>query len=95
MPHCHGHNCQGGYGGHRGHCPQNCHGEYYGGHRGRCHAGGCESWHDGPHPRDLTQTHESVYLSDEEPNDNVTRALKDLQKLVSTLSKKIAALEKK
>lgn len=73
MPHCHGHN--------------RCGCGNYGGHRGHCHAGGCESWHDGPHP----YAHEPDYLSDEEP----TKALKDLQKLVSTLSKKITALEKK
>lgn len=67
---------------------------YYGGQGHPCHTGKCQSWHDGP----ARPNYEPDYLSDEEPPsdyNNMANALKDLQKLVSTLSKKITDLEKK
>mmetsp|Transcript_14751 Transcript_14751/g.22713 ORF Transcript_14751/g.22713 Transcript_14751/m.22713 type:complete len:118 (+) Transcript_14751:3-356(+) len=66
---------------------------YYGGHRGHPCPGGCQSWHEGP----ARPNYEPDYFSEEEPpsDNNMVNALKDLQKLVSTLSKKISVLEKK
>ena len=99
------HNCRGQH--HEcGKCHNGC--GYYGGHGEYCHSGGCCSWHDGPRGRscygydygdheEKANVPEPGNFSEDEPanNDMTASAVKNLGMLVSTLTEKVTALEKK